>query len=130
MSVAPILALRKAIIAHLRADSAVLATGIGARSYGEKPPTPPTWPFLQYGMSDAVPTEIAAPLHIFSKNAYTDDLNTIAETVGASLDGKTIVLGDGRRAHLTWEGVRTVQGDDEWHAVVNIGATVPRDCGG
>lgn len=129
MSVAPILALRKAIVARLIADSAVTSTAIGERSYGEKVPARPTWPYLHYGMSDAVPGfEITAPLHIFSKDPYTDDVNVVAETVGNSLDGRVLSLGDGRKAYLTWEGVRIVGGDDEWHAVVNIGARVPRDC--
>lgn len=130
MSVAPILALRKAIVTHLRADSAVTSTSIGARSYGEKVPARPTWPYLHYGMSDAVPGfDITAPLHIFSKDPFTDDVNAVAEIVGASLEDKVLTLGDGRKAYLTWLGVRMVGGDDEWHAVVTIGAKVPRDCG-
>lgn len=129
MSVAPILALREAIVTHLRADSAVTSASIGQRSYGEKLPANPTWPYLHYGMSDAVPGfEITAPLHVFSKDPYTDDVNMVAETVGNSLDGKVLDLGSGRKAYLTWEGVRMVGGDDEWHAVVTIGARVPRDC--
>jgi hypothetical protein len=129
MSVAPILMLRRAIIAHLRADAAVTATAIGARSYGEKAPAQPTWPFLRYGMSDAVPGDIAAPLHIFSKDPFTDDVNSIAEAVGASLDGKVLTLTDGRKAYLTWTGTRTLAGEDEWQAIVTLSARVPRECG-
>ncbi len=130
MSVAPILALRKAITAHLRADTDVLATAIGARSYGERPPAEPDFPFLMYGMSDAQPGyDITAPLHVFSRDPFTDDVNAIAEVVGAALDGKVLALADGRKAYLTWASVRIVGDEEEWHAVVTISARVPRDCG-
>lgn len=129
MSVAPILALRKAIVTHLRADTAVTSTAIGERSYGERPPKAPGWPFLMYGMSDAQPGyEINAPLHIFSKDPFTDDVNAVAEAVGASLDGAVMMLGDGRKAYLTWAGVRVVGSEEEWHSIVTISARVPRDC--
>lgn len=129
MSVAPILALRKAIVTHLRADTDVTSTSIGERFYGEKPPARKTWPFGQYGSSDAVPGyDITAPLHIFSKDDFTDDVNAIAEAIGNSLDETVLELDGGRKAWLTWLGVR-VQGDsEEWHAIVTIGAKVPRDC--
>lgn len=133
MSVAPILGLRQAIITHLRADPAVTATAIGSRIYGEKVPANPTWPFARYGVSDAGPGfEIAAPVDIFSKAEFTDDVNSIAETIGNSLDGKVLALADGRKAHVTWAGVR-LAGDaataDAWHATVLFSARVPRDCG-
>jgi hypothetical protein len=130
MSVAPILMLRRAIVAHLRADAGVTATSIGARFYGERAPAQPTWPFGRYGMSDATPgADIAAPLHIFSKDPFTDDVNSVAEAVAASLDGKVLALADGSKAYLTWSGTRTVAGEDEWQAIVTIAARVPRNCG-
>lgn len=130
MSVAPILGLRKAVVAHLRGDSAVAATSVGTRIYGERAPAPPTWPFARYGASDAEPGhEITAPLHIFSKDPFTDDVNAIAEAVAASLDGRALTLAGGRKAYLTWAGTRVVASDaDEWHAIVSFSAVVPRDC--
>jgi hypothetical protein len=132
MSAAPILALRRAVVPHLRADAAVTATAIGSRIYGERAPATPTWPFARYGASDAVPGfEIEAPIHVFSKDEFTDDVNAIAEAIGNSLDGKVLDLGAGRKAYMTWLGVRVV-GDaaeqSEWHAIVRFSATVPRDC--
>jgi hypothetical protein len=132
MSAAPILALRKAIVTHLRADTSVTALVPAVRLYGERAPASPTWPFMRYGVSDAVPGyEITVPLHIFSKDPFTDDVNAIAEAIGGSLDGKTLSLADGRSAYLKWESVRVI-GDaaeaDAWHAIVTVSAMVPRDC--
>lgn len=132
MSVAPILALRKAIVAHLLADNTVTSTAVDERIYGERAPANPTFPFVRYGASDAVPGhDVTAPLHIFSKAAFTDDVNAIAQTIAESLDGVTLTLGDGRKAHLTWAGTRVVGGIEasEWHAIVTIAARIARDCG-
>jgi hypothetical protein len=130
MSVAPTLALRKAIVAHLRSDTAVTATALGQRIYGARPPAEPQWPFMRYGTADAVPGYvITAPLHVFSKADYDDDVTAMAEAIGQSLDGKVLALSDGRRAHLVWAGVRVMGDASEWHAVVSVTATVPRDCG-
>lgn len=128
MSVAPILGLRRAIVTHLRADSTVTSTAVGTRIHGEKAPTTPTWPFVRYGVSEASGDEISVPLHVFSKDDFTDDVNAIAEAIGNSLDEITLTLGDSRKAYLSWAGV-TVMGDPEeqsaWHAVVTISAKVP-----
>lgn len=130
MAAAPILALRRAIVTHLRADTAVTATAVGARIYGEKAPASPTFPFARYGSSDAAPGfEIEAPVHVFSKDEFTDDVNAIAEAIGNSLDDKVLDLGAGRKAYLTWTGVRVIGAAvDEWHAIVAFSARVPRDC--
>lgn len=129
MTIAPILGLRRAIILHLRADSAVTATGVGSRIYGERTPANLTWPFARYGVSDAVPGhEIDAPIHIFSKDPFTDDVNAIAEAVANSLDGKVLTM-DGSKAYLTWTGTRVQASEpDEWHAIVSFTASVPRGC--
>jgi hypothetical protein len=132
MSVAPILKLRQAIVSHLLGDAAVTSTTVDDRIYGERAPKDPAFPFVRYGASDALPGhEVTAPLHIFSKSAFTDDVNAVSEAIAVSLDGITLTLGDGRRAHLTWSGTRVV-GDgieqSEWHAIVTITANIPRDC--
>lgn len=131
MAVAPILGLRRAIVTHLRADAAVTATAVGSRIYGERAPASPTWPFVRYGVSDAAGDSISVPLHVFSKDDFTDDVNAIAEAMGASLDEKVLTLGDGRKAYLAWQSV-TVMGDAEeqsaWHAVVTVQARIPHGC--
>lgn len=133
MSVAPILALRKAIVAHLRADTTVTNTAVGQRIYGERTPAEPQWPFVRYGVSDAVGGfEVNVPLHIFSKADYTDDVNAIAQAIGDSLEGKALTLGDSRKAYLTWAGVRVMEDGAQagaWHSIVTIAARIPRDCG-
>lgn len=132
MAVAPILALRKAIVAHLRADNSVTSTAMGTRFYGERAPASPTWPFGRYGVSDAIPGfDINVPLHVFSKADYTDEAAAIGEAIGASLDSLTLTLGDGRTAHLHYRGMQLLPDAAEaaaWHAVVTIGARVARDC--
>lgn len=131
MSVAPILGLRRAIITHLRADSSVTSTALGNRIYGERAPATPTWPFMRYGVSDAMPGyDIAVPLSVFSKADYTDEAAAIGEAIGASLDGKALTLGDGRVAHLYFRGMQMLSepDGDGWHAVVSIGARVARNC--
>lgn len=128
---APILGLRRAIVTHLRADSTVTATAVGSRIYGERAPATPTWPFVRYGVSDAAGDDISVPLHVFSKDDFTDDVNAIAEAIASSLDEKVVTLGDGRKAYLSWQS-QNVMGDmDEqsaWHAVVTISARIPQGC--
>lgn len=131
MSVAPILDLREAIVTHLLADTSVTSTAVDDRIYGERAPANPAFPFVRYGVSDALPGyDITAPLHVFSKAAFTDDVNAIAEAIGNSLDGMVLTLDSGRKAYLTWQSARVVGGNDqnEWHAIVTFGAMVPRDC--
>ena len=130
MGVAPILDLRRAMVTHLRADSAVTSTSVSNRLYGEKAPAALTWPFGRYGISDAQPGDkIAVPFHLFSKDPFTDDVNGIAEAIGNSLDGKVLTLNGGRKAYITWTGTRLVASEaDEWHAIVGFDATIPRDC--
>jgi hypothetical protein len=132
MSIAPILSLRKAVVTHLRADSSVTGTSVGSRIYGEKAPAPDklVWPFARYGISDAVPGhEIDAPIHVFSKAEFTDDVNAITEAISLSLDGAVLSLSDGRDAYVHWSGTRIVANDaQEWHAIVGFKATIPRGC--
>lgn len=130
MSVAPILGLRQAIVTHLRADTNVTSTSVGTRIYGEKSPANLTWPFARYGTSDAVPGhEIEAPIHVFSKAEFTDDVNAITEAISASLDGAVLTLADNRKAYLRWTGTRVVPNEAaEWHAIIGFRATVPREC--
>lgn len=132
MSVAPILGLRRAIITHLRADSSVTALVPSARIYGERAPATLTWPFVRYGVSDAVPGyDITVPISVFSKSDYTDEAAAIGETIGASLDSAVLTLSDGRKAVLRYVGMRLIPDADEtaaWHGIVTIGARVARDC--
>jgi hypothetical protein len=129
MSVAPILGLRRAIVSHLRADVAVTSTSVGQRIYGERTPATLTWPFARYGVSDASGEDIIVPVHIFSKDAFTDDVNAIAEAIAGSLDERTLALGDDRRAYIAWETSRLVASDEhEWHSIVTFSARIPKDC--
>ena len=132
MAVAPILLLRRAIVAHLRADATVTALIPAARIYGARSPATPVWPFVRYGVSDAVPAyEITAPLHVFSKADFTDEAVLIADAIGNSLDEQVLGMSDGRNAHLRWAGARVIPDAAEasaFHAIVTIAATVAREC--
>lgn len=139
MSVAPILGLRKAIITHLRADASVTSLGtpaLAARIYGERTPAEKVWPFVRYGQSDALAGyEITAPIHVFSKAEFTDEVAQIAEAIGNSLDpddrGLVLVLSDGRLARLRYLGHQVIPDAAEataWHAIVRIGANVVKEC--
>lgn len=134
MKVAPILGLRRAIVSHLRADATVTALVPAARLYGERVPAEPDWPFMRYGQSDAGPGfEIVAPIHVFSKAEFPDEAAEIGEAIGASLENRTLTLGDGRRAHLRWLSGQIIPDAAEasaWHAIVRIGATVAAECVG
>jgi len=131
MSVAPILGLRRAIVTHLRADSTVTTTAVDSRIYGERAPAEPQWPFVRYGVSDAAGDLVSVPLHVFSKDDFTDDVNAIAEAIGNSLDERVLTVSEGVKAYLAWQGVQ-VMGDAEeqsaWHAIVTIQARIPQGC--
>lgn len=136
MKAAPILEVRRAIVTRLRADASVTALGspaLGQRIYGERTPATLTWPFVRYGQSDAVSSlgyDITAPIHVFSKAAFTDEAGDISEAIGASLDNLVLTL-DGRKAYLQYLGHQIIPDAaeaDAWHGVVRIGARVAAEC--
>jgi hypothetical protein len=135
MKAAPILEVRRGIVTHLRADPAVTSLGtpaLDARIYGERTPATLTWPFVRYGQSDAVfGWDVSAPIHVFSKTDYTDEVSAISEAIGESLDDVVLAFADGRKAHLRYLGHLIIPDGAEasaWHGIVRIGARVAVEC--
>lgn len=85
--------IRRAIVAHLRADATVTALVPSSRIYGEFVATPtgqqPTFPFIRLGYSQSSPFEATCwdgsdntvTVHVFAQGPGTDSVETIASRV-------------------------------------------------
>jgi hypothetical protein len=89
------LEIRRAIVAHLRADASVTALVPAERIYGEWPTvTDPDWPFIRMGYSDAAAFEASGwsgsesgfTIHVFAEGPGTDAVQTIAKRVQRSME--------------------------------------------
>lgn len=133
MSAPPILALRRTIVAHLKADETVIAVLPAARQFGERSQDL-GWPFSRVGEFEGAPGhEIRGAVHVFSKGDFTDEVNTIVERIATSLDGAVLTLDEdvARRANIALLGTRVIPDGAEqsaWHGIVTILATIARDC--
>ena len=132
MSAAPILLMRRAVVAHLRADAVVTSLLPSGRIYGERPESNAVRPFMRYGMSDSVPGyDVTAPLHIFSGSDFTDEIARIIEEIQASLDGAVLTLESGEKIYMRVTSTRIIPDAAEqnaWHGVVTVKGHIPRDC--
>jgi hypothetical protein len=86
--------IRKAVVAHMRADAALISLVPSNRIYGEQPTAAvPDWPFIRYGYPIAVPWEATcydgsqnrATIHVFADGPGTDSVARIAKAVVASM---------------------------------------------
>jgi hypothetical protein len=136
------LALRKAIITHLRADADVTALVPAERIYPPKTPADPVWPFIRYGVPTKLPerascmdgSRILLTVHAFSQEPSEDEAVQIGAALAASLDGedgKGLVLdlsgNYSARATITYTGGQTLQDPEvagAWHEVVNFEAFI------
>lgn len=133
------LALRRAVITHLKTDPNV-AAHVGQRVYNETPSTP-TWPFILYGnpfssayeQSCAEGIEAALTIHVFAKGPTSDQANEIAAEVVKSLTNGPAFdpAGDVRADAFEWERTQTIRDTDEksaYHAIVDftVRAVQPR----
>ena len=132
MRVAPILETRRKTVAHLKADMLVTAQISSGRIYGERTPETVGWPFVRMGEFEGEPGfAVIGNVHVFSKSAFTDEVNSLVETIGESLDSAVLTLDDGRRAHLVVERTRILPDPEEqsaWHGILSIRATISKDC--
>jgi hypothetical protein len=130
----PTLPLRQAVIQRLRADPDLIAIVPASRVYGERSPSELTWPFVRYGQSLIGQAGGTLPIHIFSKQNFTDETAEIADAIVESLDDASLDLGDGRKAVLKWpeQGGTQIIADgaeaDAWHGIVRFEVTIPRLC--
>ena len=85
---------RKAVLAHLRADITVTALVPAVRIYGEQPAAAvPDWPFIRYGYPIAAPWEATcydgsehrATIHAFARGPSTDAVGLITKRIIASM---------------------------------------------
>lgn len=94
------------------------------------------WPFVRYGQTDVGQVDGRLPIHAFSKpqGGFTDEVAEIAAAIVAALDGKRLILSDGRKATLTWPesgGTQIIPDGaeaDAWHAIVRFDVAIPRSC--
>lgn len=131
MSVPPILGTRQVVIEHLKADATLTALLPEGRIFGERADADVRWPYSRFGEPDARPGDISFPIHVFSKERFTDQVNAIAEAIGHSLHGAVLELDDGRKINVAFVSTRTVpdgRDPDAWHAIVTFAATIARDC--
>lgn len=93
------LALRKAIVAYLRAQPSISAI-VADRVYGEDPPPALVWPFIRYGLPVLAPgryscwggSQHAMTLHAFSKGHGTDQIATLNAAIVEALDDKDVPI--------------------------------------
>lgn len=90
------LEIRRAIVAHLRADATVTALVPAERIYGEWPAvTDPDWPFIRMGYASAEAFEATGwsgsesdfRIHVFANGPGTDAAMTIGKRVQRSMEG-------------------------------------------
>jgi hypothetical protein len=130
----PTLPLREAVIQRLRADPDLIALVPEARVYGERSPSELNWPFVRYGQSLIGQTGGTLPIHIFSKQTFTDETAEIADAIVGALDDAALDLGGGRKAVLKWpeDGGTQIIADaaeaDAWHGIVRFEVAIPRTC--
>lgn len=98
------LEIRRAIVAHLRADATVTAIVPAERIYGEWPTvTDPEWPFIRMGYADAEAFEASGwsgsesgfTIHVFADGPGTDAVQTIAKRVQRSMENYAPMSLDG-----------------------------------
>ncbi len=130
----PTLALRRAIIGALKADSGVTDLVADGRVYGERALAKPIFPFIRYGITDARPKRgtcwdgatIDLPIHAFSKAEFTDEAVNINRAIQLALDGKALQLEGGATAYVTWAGSTVIPDAAEagiWHGISRFSAT-------
>lgn len=121
--------IRKAIVAHLRADTSVTNLVPAERIYGEQPAVSvPDWPFIRFGMPIAAPWEATCydgsqnrvTLHVFAEGPGTDAVARIAASVVASMGNWEPALFED--AGGGWVGTQILEDEEpeKLHAVVQF----------
>lgn len=135
------LPVRKAVMAHLKADASVTMWIPAARLYPVTVPSSPLFPFGRYGAPISTPflasgldsSSFAASYHVFTKDIANDAgavtmtaedaAAYVGDAIGESLDGAKLPLGGGYFATINWTSVNSyIDGDEPgaWHAIVNF----------
>ncbi len=128
MTIDRTLALRQAIVSALKSDAGLTAIVPAARVNGERAEANPVFPFTRYGITDARRTSIDVPIHAFSKAEYTDEVAGINAAIVTALDGRTLDLGGGEKAYLTWAGSTIIPDAAEagvYHGINRFSSATP-----
>ena len=127
--------LRRAVIAHLRADANLITIVPAARNYGMKTPATLTWPFTRYGPPDETArpvlcwdgSDVAFVIHSFSKAEFEDECAAINEAVVAALNGAVLIMAGNVKAWPVWLGSSIIEDGDEagaYHGINRFGARI------
>lgn len=139
MAIDSTLAVRRALMTAMKADTALTALVPAARIYPQVPDKTPTWPFVRYGSPTSVPlrascldgAEHTIAIHAFAKQrkqgqsaveTAEDHAARIGAAIARALDARTLTV-DGGKLKVNWRGSQLlIDGDerDAFHAVVNF----------
>lgn len=125
------LAVRRAVIALLRADATLTALVPAVRIYPPETPAIVTWPFIRYGAATYLPerascmdgARVIVSVHSFAKGPGEDQASKIAARVATALDDAVLTLETGDEATITVTGGQTLRDTDEasaWHVICDL----------
>lgn len=123
------LEMRKAVIAHLRADSRITDLVPAARVFAEQPPAMPDWPFIRYGLPltgayEATGwdgSEATIAISVFAKGPGMDSASKISKRLVESMadfQPATFSLADNE-----WERTQILRDEpdsDGYHAIAEF----------
>lgn len=129
-------ATRLAILARLKADSALTALVPAARIYPSRTPASLTWPFIKLGVINDTPyrpsgaigsQNLIGAIHIFTKASATSldaeyQCHQIRREVVRAIDAMGGIVISGGTLHLRYDGGTVLQDGEEadaYHGIVN-----------
>lgn len=139
------LPIRRASLAELKADTALLALVPAASMYPQTVSASPAWPFVKMGSPSGQPIRAACvdgnegifAVHGFAKprtngsgqvvETAEDHAARIGAAIASALDRKVLTLDGGQRARLLWTNSQLLMDGgeaDAFHAVVNFAVRV------
>lgn len=129
-----VLALRKAVVKKLLADTAVAAL-VGERVYGESTPPTPEWPFIRYGLPSADNYEASCwdgkdhdlVLHAFARGDDMAACSTLAAAIETAMSEESglPLVGVGL-VGISFVRTQIIRDSDEqgaYHAIIQFTAT-------
>jgi hypothetical protein len=139
------LAIRRAALAELKGNAALIALVPAASIYPQTTPPNVGWPFVKMGSPSGLPIRAACvdgnegifAVHGFAKprlngsgqvvETAEDHTARIGAAIADALDRKALALTGGYRARLLWTGSQLLQDGaeaDAYHTVQNFGVRV------
>jgi hypothetical protein len=126
------LIVRKAVVAHLKADAALAALVSPGSIYGEEPPPKPDWPFVRYGFpvvggyvaTGKQGSVLRITLHAFAHGPFTDAIYKIAAAITEAMESFSIPALD--LVDRQWLATNVVRDSDDangYHAICEFTVT-------